>query len=54
FHPPAGIDPLLVVVNNMPLSFLLVPVAVGAVLLALFACIWHLLIRRYSWPIRWW
>ena len=54
FHPPAGIDPLLVVVNNMPWTFLLVPVAVGAILLALFAFIWHVLIRRYSWPIRWW
>ena len=54
FHPPAGIDPLLVVVNNMSWSFLLVPVAVGAILLALFAFIWHLLIRRYSWPTRWW
>jgi CBS-domain-containing membrane protein len=54
FHPPAGIDPLLVVVNNMPWGFLLVPVAAGAVLLALFAFVWHILIRRYSWPIRWW
>jgi CBS-domain-containing membrane protein len=54
FHPPAGIDPLLVVVNSMSWSFLLVPVAVGAVLLALFAFIWHLLVRRYSWPTRWW
>jgi hypothetical protein len=35
FHPPAGIDPLLVVVNNMPWSFLLIPVAAGAALLAL-------------------
>ena len=54
FHPPAGIDPLLVVVNNMHWSFLLVPVAAGAVLLALFAFVWHLLVRRYSWPTRWW
>lgn len=54
FHPPAGIDPLLVVVNNMTWTFLLVPVAVGAILLALFAFSWHVLIRRYSWPIRWW
>src|SRR5262245_57124697 len=28
FHPPAGIDPLVVVVNDMPWSFLLTPVAV--------------------------
>jgi CBS-domain-containing membrane protein len=54
FHPPAGIDPLLVVVNHMSWSFLLMPVTVGAALLAMFAFIWHLLVRRYSWPTRWW
>jgi CBS-domain-containing membrane protein len=30
FHPPAGIDPLVVVVNGMSWSFLMVPVAVVA------------------------
>jgi CBS-domain-containing membrane protein len=30
FHPPAGIDPLVVVVNNMSWSFLVVPVGIGA------------------------
>jgi CBS-domain-containing membrane protein len=54
FHPPAGIDPLVVVTNNMPWSFLLVPVGVGVVLLAIFALLWHNLIRRGSWPARWW
>jgi CBS-domain-containing membrane protein len=54
FHPPAGIDPLLIVVNNMPFSFLFVPVAAGAVLLAVFAFVWHLIVRRYNWPTRWW
>lgn len=54
FHPPAGIDPLLIVVNAMPWSFLAVPVAAGAVTLAAFAYIWHLAVRRYDWPTRWW
>lgn len=54
FHPPAGIDPLLIVVNNMPWSFLLVPVATGAVALAAFAFAWHLAVRRFEWPTRWW
>ncbi len=54
FHPPAGIDPLLVVVNAMPWSFLLVPVAAGALALALFAYGWHLAVRRFDWPTRWW
>ena len=37
FHPPAGIDPLVVVVDNMSWDFLVVPVGIGAMLLALFA-----------------
>jgi CBS-domain-containing membrane protein len=54
FHPPAGIDPLVVVVNSMGWSFLLAPVAAGACLLAVFAYAWHNLIRPGSWPQRWW
>ena len=46
FHPPAGIDPLIVVVNNLPWTFLLMPVAVGACALALFAFAWHAVARR--------
>ncbi len=59
FHPPAGIDPLVVVVNNMSWSFLIVPVGIGALLLALFAYAWHNLVARGAnkgdtWPVRWW
>lgn len=54
FHPPAGIDPLLIVVDNLPWSFLLLPVAAGTLLLAAFAYAWHLLVRRFDWPTRWW
>jgi CBS-domain-containing membrane protein len=62
FHPPAGIDPLVVVINGMPLSFLLVPVAAGALLLAAFAFAWHNIVARgarrddagLAWPVRWW
>ena len=54
FHPPAGIDPLVVVINNLSWSFLLVPVAVGACLLALLAFAWHNLVRRGAWPKQWW
>ncbi|RAI42719.1 HPP family protein [Rhodoplanes roseus] len=54
FHPPAGIDPLLVVGNNLSWTFLIAPVGAGAVMLALFAFVWHLAVRRYDWPHRWW
>jgi CBS-domain-containing membrane protein len=54
FHPPAGIDPLIIVALSAPWSFLIVPVAVGAVLLAGFAWCWHNWVRRQPWPTRWW
>src|ERR1700712_2874990 len=53
FHPPAGINPLLVVSNNLPWTFLLAPVLAGAVLLAAFAWVWHRGVRRQNWPRRW-
>lgn len=54
FHPPAGIDPLIIVHNDLPWSFIAVPVGAGAILLAAFAFAWHNLVRRGSWPRRWW
>jgi CBS-domain-containing membrane protein len=53
FHPPAGINPLLIVVNNLSWPFLAVPVAAGAVLLVGFAWLWHNALRRERWPQRW-
>jgi CBS-domain-containing membrane protein len=53
FHPPAGINPLLVVSGNLPWTFLFAPVLAGAVLLTAFAYIWHRSVRRQPWPQRW-
>jgi len=49
FHPPAGIDPLIVVTNDLSWEFLPLPVAVGACALALFAFLWH---RVARWLLR--
>ncbi len=67
FHPPAGIDPLVIVIHDMSWSFLLAPVAAGALMLAVFAFLWHNALGRVvagtragarpgarSWPQRWW
>jgi CBS-domain-containing membrane protein len=54
FHPPAGIDALIVVTYGLSWSFLVAPVAVGAVLLTLCALAWHNLVARTAWPLRWW
>ena len=53
FHPPAGINPLLVVSGNLPWTFLFAPVLAGAVLLTAFAWVWHRWVRRQPWPPRW-
>jgi CBS-domain-containing membrane protein len=53
FHPPVAINPLLVVSNNLPWSFLLAPVLAGALLLTGFAFVWHRWVRRRPWPRRW-
>jgi CBS-domain-containing membrane protein len=53
FHPPAGIDPLIVVAQDMPWSFLVAPVAAGALALLAFAWLWHRLVGRDAWPARW-
>jgi CBS-domain-containing membrane protein len=53
FHPPAGINPLLVVSGSLPWTFLFVPVLAGAVLLTAFALLWHRWVRRQPWPRRW-
>jgi CBS-domain-containing membrane protein len=59
FHPPAGIDPLVIVVNDLSWFFLIAPVGAGALLLALFAYAWHNVVargpnKRDTWPMRWW
>ena len=53
FHPPAGINPLLVVSGNLPWTFILAPVLAGAVLVTAFAIVWHRWVRRQNWPRRW-
>jgi len=53
FHPPAGINPLLVVSGGLPWSFLVAPVLSGALLLMAFAYLWHRLILGRAWPLRW-
>lgn len=54
FHPPAGIDPFIVVHYAMPGTYLLMPVLAGVLLLAAFAFGWHNLWRRGAWPRQWW
>jgi CBS-domain-containing membrane protein len=53
FHPPAGINPLLVVSANLPWTFVIAPVLAGALLLTAFAFVWHRWVRREARPQHW-
>lgn len=52
-HPPAGADPLLVMLTGAGWSFLLTPVLLGAALIVLVACGYHRATRT-SYPTAWW
>jgi CBS-domain-containing membrane protein len=53
FHPPAGINPLIIVTHGMSWSFVLVPVAAGALILLAYTWLWTNWVRRTAWPDRW-
>lgn len=53
FHPPAGIDPLLVVSAGLPWTFIIAPVFAGTLMLTAFAFVWHRWVRREAWPQSW-
>lgn len=57
-HPPAGINPLIIVTSGLPWSFILMPVLVGVILLTVLAYIWHGIENRFvdhegKWPTSW-
>ena len=57
-HPPAGINPLIIVTSSLPWGFLLVPVLTGVLLLTALAYVWHgienrLIDHEGKWPTSW-
>ncbi|MDQ1911820.1 HPP family protein [Paenibacillus sp. GD4] len=58
-HPPAGADPLVVLLgggaaHTVGWSFLLTPVLLGSIVIVLVAWGFHRLNRRYAYPKQWW
>ena len=45
-HPPAGANPIIVVLTGQGISFVLFPVTVGALMLVLFAYLYNKLLKR--------
>ena len=45
-HPPAGANPIIVILTGQGISFLLFPVAIGAFMLVVFAYLYNKLLKR--------
>jgi CBS-domain-containing membrane protein len=52
-HPPAGANPLVVMLAGEGWDFLLMPAAAGAVLIVVFGVAYHRLISGQRYPKRW-
>jgi len=50
-HPPAGADPIVVFIENLDLSYLIFPVAVGSIILVIVAWLVHSLSPITSYPL---
>jgi CBS-domain-containing membrane protein len=53
-HPPAGVDGLLVVTGQLPLGYIVSPVATGALALVGFAYLYRRATGAARWPAAWW
>ena len=51
-HPPAGADPIVVLMAKASWGFLISPVLVGAIAVVLLAFVYHLAISRRPYPIK--
>ena len=45
-HPPAGANPIIVILTGQSLSFVFLPVAVGALIIEVFALLYNRLLKR--------
>jgi CBS-domain-containing membrane protein len=49
-HPPAGADPIVVVLSQATLSFLLMPVLVGTLCIVLIGVLYHRFVTGHVYP----
>lgn len=52
-HPPAGANPLVIMLAGEEWSFLIMPVALGAVLIVLIGFVYHRFFSKNQYPIKW-
>ena len=45
-HPPAGANPIIVILTGQSLNFVILPVAIGAIIIVVFAYLYNRLLKR--------
>ncbi len=50
-HPPAGADPLVIILTGAGWSFLIMPILLGAIGLVIMAGLYHRFISKRPWPV---
>ena len=45
-HPPAGANPIIVILTGQSLNFVFLPVAVGAIIIVVFAYLYNKILKR--------
>ena len=53
-HPPAGANPIIAVLGSKGIGFVLMPVAVGASFIVVFAIIYNKLLKRKYFTFKGW
>lgn len=52
-HPPAGANPLVIMLTGEQWSFLVTPIATGVSVIVTFGYLYHRFISRHQYPLRW-
>jgi CBS-domain-containing membrane protein len=52
-HPPAGANPIVVILAGAPLKVLVAPVLLGTLIIVALGALYHRFITRRPWPLTW-
>lgn len=51
-HPPAGANPIIIILGNESLNFLFMPIAIGAGFLVIYSILFNRFICKRNYPVK--
>jgi len=52
-HPPAGGNPIIVIIGSVSLDYILNPIILGSIIILIFGIILNRLILKKNYPLKW-